>query len=113
VSNKSEQRILRGFGIKPHSNSGRGWVNKSDGSDETFVWDVKEASKSFQLNKRVWDKVCSDAYHNDPYKYPGLFIVLEGNTELALIEMSVLQDLIKDIKDVRDALNELKQRDNT
>jgi hypothetical protein len=59
------------------------------------VWDVKEASKSFTLNESVWSKICTDAYKVDPYKNPGLFIVLGGTKRLAIIEMSVLQELLE------------------
>lgn len=94
LSNKSERNILKSIGAKPHPNSGRNYV-KGDGSDDTFVWDVKEASKSFTLSESVWSKICTDAYKVNPYKNPGLFIVLGGTKQLAIIEMSVLQELLE------------------
>lgn len=93
MSNRSERDVLRKWGIKPHKNSGRGIV-KGDGSDEMFVWDVKEASKSFALNESVWSKISTDAYSADKNKYPALLVVLGGSTELAVIEMSILVELI-------------------
>lgn len=90
--NKSERAILIGAGAKPHKNSGRGMV-KGDGSDNIFVIDVKEAEKSFTLNKRVWDKICSDAYQVDPNKNPQLLVVLGGTKKLAVVEAYVLQGL--------------------
>lgn len=93
MSNKSEREILKRHGIKPHKNSGRGMV-KGDGSDDYFVWDVKEASKSFALNENVWSKISTDAYKVDPYKNPALLVVLGGTTELAIIPMSILKELM-------------------
>lgn len=99
MSNKTERDILKSIGARAHPNSGRNYV-KGDGSDERFVWDVKEASKSFGLTEKVWLKVCTDAYKVDPYKNPGLFVVLGGNKKLAIIEMDVLQDLITTIEEL-------------
>ena len=93
MSNKTERDILLRHGIKPHKNSGRGMI-KGDGSDERFVWDVKEASKSFALNESVWSKICTDAYKVDPYKAPALLVVLGGTTELAVVEVSVLKEMM-------------------
>lgn len=98
MSNKSERDILKSIGARAHPNSGRNHV-KGDGSDDMFVWDVKEASKSFALNDAVWTKITSDAYRVDPYKNPGLFIVLGGTKRLAIIEMDVLQDLMERAND--------------
>jgi hypothetical protein len=89
---KSEREHLRSIGARPHSNSGRGPV-KGDGSDDMFVWDVKEARKSFTLSQSVWDKICTDAYKVDPYKNPGLFVILGGTQKLVVIEASILTEL--------------------
>lgn len=92
---KSEQAILKSYGITPQPNSGRSKIGsqKGDGQDDLFVWDVKEAAKSFRFDEATWTKICTDAYRVDPYKYPALLIVLGGTTELALIEASVLKHL--------------------
>lgn len=92
MSNKTEQDILKSVGARAHKNSGRGMI-KGDGSDDMFVIDVKEASKSFTLNDAVWTKICSDAYRVDPYKNPQLLIVLGGTKKLAIIDSEVLQEL--------------------
>jgi hypothetical protein len=89
---KSEREILKSVGARPHPNSGRNTI-KADGSDDMFVIDVKEASKSFTLNDRVWTKICSDSYQVDPYKSPQLLIVLGGTKRLAIIESDILQEL--------------------
>jgi hypothetical protein len=110
---KSERKILKDYGITAHPRSGRGRFLKADGSDDMFVWDVKEAEKSFHFNQGVWNKICSDAYHVDPYKNPGLLIVLGGKTELALIEAPVLKAIRQELKELKEALIELKQSDDT
>jgi hypothetical protein len=94
MSNKSERDALKSIGAKVHKNSGRNFT-KGDGSDSTFIWDVKEASRSFSLTVPVWNKICTDAYKVDPYKNPGLFVILDNSKELAIIEMSVLQQLME------------------
>lgn len=50
----SEAQELKRFGAVPQPNSGRGKNNKGDGIlDGKWIVDVKEASKSFTLNKSV------------------------------------------------------------
>ena len=113
---KSERKILKTFNIEPHPSSGRGRFLKGDGSDSMFVWDVKEAAKSFRFDQGVWDKICSDAYHTDPYKDPGLIIVLGGRTELVLIEAMVLKQIREELEELRetiDKLNHLREHQGT
>jgi len=110
---KSERRILKDYGATPHPRSGRGHFLKADGSDSQFVWDVKEAEKSFRLTQDVWKKICSDAYHTDPYKDPGLIIVLGGKTELVLIEAMVLKHLRQDIEGLRSEIDHLRRHQGT
>lgn len=107
MSNKSERDILLRHGIRPHKNSGRGMV-KGDGSDQEFVWDVKEAAKSFTLNDKVWSKICTDAYKVDKYKNPALLVVLGGTSELAIIEVSALKALMKKIEMLENLLEVLE-----
>lgn len=91
-NNDTERAILLSVGATPHKNSGRGMV-KADGHDNMFVIDVKETEKSFSINKKVWDKVCSDAYQVDPNKNPQLLVVLGGRKKLAVVESYVLRGL--------------------
>lgn len=98
MSNRTEQDVLRRFGIRPHKNSGRGLV-KGDGSDSMFVWDVKESHKSVALSHKMWRKICTDAYKVDPSKYPGLLLSIEfGRTELAVVEMEALMFLRDEVE---------------
>lgn len=94
MSNKSERAILDSMGAKPHPNSGRGYIKKGDGTWGNFIVDVKEASRSFTLNMKVWQKVCTDTIRTDPSKDPALVVVLEGKHKLAIVPLDVLEDLI-------------------
>lgn len=94
-NNKTEQSIIRQMGGTPHKNSGRGKVKKGDGSYENFTVDVKEAKSSFTLNKNVWAKACTDAVKNRGTD-PMILVVLDGQTRLAVIELSVLEQLLED-----------------
>jgi hypothetical protein len=94
ATNKTEADILRSVGAQVHKNSGRGMI-KGDGRDDTFVYDVKEAEKSFTLTEKVWLKICTDAYKVNPYLHPQLLVVLGGKKKLSIIESDVLQDLLE------------------
>lgn len=85
----SEAAELKRFGARPQPNSGRGKHNKGDGVlGERWIVDVKEAEKSFTLNKNVWGKVCTDAIQSN--KEPMLLVVLgpEGGARNRLVIMS-------------------------
>ena len=90
--NKIERDAIARIGAKQHKNSGRGMV-KADASNEHFVIDVKYAEKSFNLNERVWSKICTDAYSVDPYKDPMLYVILGGTTRLAIVPYDALEAL--------------------
>jgi hypothetical protein len=91
VSEASESKRL---GAKQHKNSGRG-IHKGDASWENFTIDFKEVGKSFTLNKDVWAKATTDAIRNG--NDPAIVVVIGESgikTRLAVIEMSVLEQLI-------------------
>jgi hypothetical protein len=91
MSEKSESKRI---GAKQHKNSGRG-THKGDATWESFTVDFKEVGKSFTLNKDVWAKATTDAIRNG--NDPAIVVVIgEGNskTRLAVIEMSILEQLI-------------------
>ena len=93
LTEKSESKRI---GAKQHKNSGRN-TQKGDASWKNFVVDFKEVGKSFTLNKEVWAKATTDAMKNG--KDPAIVVVLgEGNSKvrLAIIEMSILEQLIED-----------------
>lgn len=100
ATNKTEASELRRMGAKIHKNSGRGQI-KADGSTETFVVDVKEASKTFTLSQDVWAKICTDAMKVDRTKSPMLQLVIgEGANKirLSVLEWSMLEDLIERVE---------------
>jgi outer membrane phospholipase A len=93
LSEKSESKRI---GAKQHKNSGRN-TQKGDASWKNFVVDFKEVGKSFTLNKEVWAKATTDAMKNG--KDPAIVVVMgEGNSKvrLAIIEMSILEDLVEE-----------------
>jgi outer membrane phospholipase A len=95
MSEKSESKRI---GAKQHKNSGRN-QQKGDASWNNFVIDFKEVGKSFTINKDVWAKATTDAIKNG--KDPAIVVVLGESgikTRLAIIEMSILEQLIEDNK---------------
>jgi hypothetical protein len=91
----SERGELKRIGAKQHKNSGRGMV-KADGSNEDFVIDVKEYSKSFSINQDNWAKIVMDTMSVDRKKSPAIMLVLgkEGQkVRLAIIEWEVFEQL--------------------
>lgn len=91
----SEKAELKRANLKAHKNSGRGFV-KADGSDDEFVVDVKEYSKSFSISQDNWAKIVTDTMKVDRSKNPALMLVLgEGNRKirLAVIEWNVFEEL--------------------
>lgn len=92
----SEQAEIKRLNAVKHKNSGRG-NKKGDATWNSFVIDIKEASKSFTLNQKVWAKVTTDAIKSGIDKSPGLVIVLgEGSNKVRLFisELSVMEDLL-------------------
>jgi outer membrane phospholipase A len=92
----SERSESKRIGAKQHKNSGRN-TQKGDASWNNFVIDFKEVGKSFALNKEVWAKATTDALKNG--KDPAIVVVFGESgikTRLAIIEMSILEQLIED-----------------
>ena len=90
----SEFSESKRIGAKQHKNSGRG-THKGDASWENFTVDFKEVGKSFTLNKEVWAKATTDAIRNG--NDPAIVVVIGDSgikTRLAIIEMSILEQLI-------------------
>jgi hypothetical protein len=91
----SERGELKRIGAKQHKNSGRGMV-KADGSNEDFVIDVKEYSKSFSINQDNWSKIVMDSMSVDRKKSPAIMLVLgkgPKKVRLAIIEWEVFEQL--------------------
>lgn len=91
---KSEQREARADGAVPHRNSGRGWIEKGDASNELFCIDYKEYAKTFGVSLTVWAKATKDAMRMR--KKPALKLVLgegEPKTRLWVIGDDVFHEM--------------------
>jgi outer membrane phospholipase A len=92
----SERSEVKRLGAKAIKNSGRG-TKKGDASWESFTVDFKEYPKGFTVNQENWAKATTDAMKNK--NDPAIIVVLgEGNkkTRLAIIELSILEQLLED-----------------
>lgn len=96
-SNLAEKDEIKRDGARAQKNSGRGKYQKGDAILPPFLVDYKEASRSFNLNKDVWAKICTDTFKVSRDLYPCLKVIIgEGNEKvrLAVIEWAFLEDLI-------------------
>lgn len=92
----SERGESKRINAKQHKNSGRN-TKKGDATWHNFTVDFKEYPKGFTVNQDNWAKAVTDALKNN--NDPAIFAVLgEGNkkTRLAIIELSLLEQLIED-----------------
>lgn len=93
MSERSESKRIN---AKQHKNSGRN-TKKGDATWENFTVDFKEYPKGFTVNQDNWAKATTDAIKNG--NDPAIIVVLgEGNrkTRLAIIELSLLEQLLED-----------------
>ena len=91
----SEKGESKRIGAKQHKNSGRN-TKKGDATWENFTVDFKEYPKGFTINQDNWAKAVTDAMKNK--NDPAIVVVLgEDNrkTRLAIIELSLLEQLIE------------------
>lgn len=99
----SEKEELKRIGAKAHKNSGRGRIQKGDGSLDHYVVDVKEYSKSYSISRDGWAKICTDTIKTDPTKEPIICLVLgepmQQKTRLGIIAWSELEEL-REIRDL-------------
>ena len=98
----SERGEAKRDGAKRHKNSGRGNYQKGDASWENFVVDYKEYQKSISITEAIWAKICTDTFKVSRDKHPVLKIILGGDsskTRLAVIEWSLLEQLIEKMED--------------
>lgn len=92
----SERSESKRDGAKQQKNSGRGDYQKGDAQWKKFLVDYKEASKSFNLNKDVWSKICTDTFKVNRNMHPALKIIFgtESKVRLGIIEWAILEELI-------------------
>lgn len=94
----SERGESKRINAKQHKNSGRN-TKKGDATWENFTVDFKEYPKGFTVNQDNWAKATTDAMKNR--NDPAIIVVLgEGNkkTRLAIVELSLLEQLIEESK---------------
>lgn len=96
----SERGEIKRDNAKAQKNSGRGKYQKGDAKWHNFLVDYKESKKSFNINKDVWSKICTDTFKVSRDMHPALKLIIGENDKirLAVIEWSVLEDLIGEIK---------------
>jgi hypothetical protein len=96
----SERSEVKRDGAKAQKNSGRGDYQKGDAKWNGFLVDYKESNSSFNLNKEVWSKICTDTFRVDRNMYPALKLIIgtESKVRLAVIEWATLEDLVNNQK---------------
>lgn len=84
-------------GAKQQKNSGRGQYQKGDAQWNQFVVDYKETASSFNLNKDVWSKICTDTFKVNRNMHPALKVIIgeDSKVRLAIIEWAVLEELVR------------------
>lgn len=84
-------------GAKQQKNSGRGQYQKGDAQWYQFVVDYKETASSFNLNKDVWSKICTDTFKVNRNMHPALKVIIgeDSKVRLAIIEWAVLEELVR------------------
>lgn len=93
----AEEIEIKRDGARAQKNSGRGKYQKGDAVLPPFLVDYKESARSFNLNKDVWSKICTDTFRVSRELHPCLKVIIgEGNEKvrLAVIEWAFLEDLI-------------------
>ena len=92
----SERSEVKRDNAKAQKNSGRGQYQKGDAKWYNFVVDYKESNSSFNLNKDVWAKICTDTFKVSRNMHPALKIIIgqDSKVRLGIVEWSILEDLV-------------------
>lgn len=92
----SERSEVKRDNAKAQKNSGRGQYQKGDAKWYNFVVDYKESNSSFNLNKDVWAKICTDTFKVNRNMHPALKIIIgqDSKVRLGIVEWSILEDLV-------------------
>lgn len=98
----SERSEAKRDGAKQQKNSGRGDYQKGDALWDIFVVDYKESLKSITVSEDMWSKICTDTFRVDRSRHPLLKLILgdKNKVRLAVLEWSMLEDLVRNNKDV-------------
>jgi hypothetical protein len=89
----SERSEARKDGARLQKNSGRGKIQKADAILNDWSIDYKEYAESFSISRKVWAKVCTDAFTNGPDFIPVIKLILGGKTRIAIVAWSYLEYL--------------------
>ena len=91
----SERGEAKRDGAKLQKNSGRGKIQKGDAILGDFVVDYKEYSESISISKKIWAKVCTDAFKVSTSKHPILKLILGADKpiRLAVVEWSLFEEM--------------------
>jgi hypothetical protein len=93
----SEASEVKRDGSRATKNSGRGQYQKGDALLDIFTVDYKEYSETFGLSRKVWSKVCTDAFRNAQSE-PALKVILgSGNEKIRLwvVAEHIMEDYIR------------------
>ncbi len=101
---KSELYELSRIGATPQKNSGRGKFAKGDGVLGPFCVDVKEAIKSFTLNRAVWAKITGDARQSGNLS-PALKVTIGDEGEVKQRVMIIDEEMFKEMYEAWRQLN--------
>lgn len=91
----SERSEAKRDGARLQKNSGRGKIQKGDSVMGDFVVDYKEYNESISVSKKMWAKICSDAFTVSRDKHPVLKLVLGDKypTRIAVIEWDTFMEM--------------------
>ena len=85
----SEASEIKRDGARAQRNSGRGILEKGDAILEPFLVDYKEYTESFSVSRKVWKKLCTDAFRAGQ-RIPALKIILGENNSHDKIRLWVI-----------------------
>ena len=90
--NTNEEAEAKRIGATPHKNSGRGTV-KGDASLPGITIDFKFTNTSFNIDKKVWAKVCADALKNG--HSPALNVIMgeDAKTRLWVVDAGLFHEM--------------------
>lgn len=104
-----EKEEAKRDGARLQSNSGRGMFSKGDARWFSNVIDYKDAKRSFGLTKKVWAKVCTDAYRVDRDAKPLLKVTLgeDSFVRLFVVGEDWMHELMETYEKYYDLLEEM------
>jgi len=93
----SEAGEVKRDGAKAQKNSGRGHYQKGDSILGPFTVDYKEYPNGIRVDKKLWTKICMDAFRNGNTS-PSLKVTLgegDNKTRLWIIDDSMFKEMLE------------------